>query len=77
MEEKKKKRIGVYICHCGGNISDYVDVAQVRELAGKAKDKKLKPQEYEGGSFSVSKDVDGFLHSVGRLRRVESFGIIT
>jgi len=35
MEEKKKKRIGVYICHCGGNISDYVDVAQVRELAGK------------------------------------------
>ncbi len=35
MEEKKKKRIGVYICHCGGNISDYVDVAQIRELAGK------------------------------------------
>lgn len=34
MEEKKKKRIGVYICHCGGNISDYVDVAQIRELAG-------------------------------------------
>jgi len=25
------KRIGVYICHCGGNISDYVDVAMVRE----------------------------------------------
>ena len=21
-----KERIGVYICHCGGNISDYVDV---------------------------------------------------
>jgi heterodisulfide reductase subunit A2 len=34
MEEKKKKeRIGVYICHCGGNISDYVDVARIRELA--------------------------------------------
>ena len=33
MEEKKKKeRIGVYICHCGGNISDYVDVAQIRNL---------------------------------------------
>ena len=27
----KKKRIGVYICHCGGNISDYVDVEKVRE----------------------------------------------
>ncbi len=25
-----KKKIGVYICHCGGNISDYVDVEQVR-----------------------------------------------
>ncbi|MCX6247668.1 MAG: FAD-dependent oxidoreductase [Bacteroidetes bacterium] len=34
MEEKQKKeRIGVYICHCGGNISDYVDVAQIRDLA--------------------------------------------
>ena len=26
-----KEKIGVYICHCGGNISDYVDVDQVRE----------------------------------------------
>lgn len=24
-----EKRIGVYICHCGGNISDYVDVQAV------------------------------------------------
>lgn len=24
-----KKRIGVYICHCGGNISDHVDVEEV------------------------------------------------
>ncbi len=24
-----ERRIGVYICHCGGNISDYVDVDQV------------------------------------------------
>ena len=24
-------RVGVYICHCGGNISDYVDVEKVRE----------------------------------------------
>lgn len=28
---KEKKKIGVYICHCGGNISDYVDVEKVRE----------------------------------------------
>ena len=26
-----ERRIGVYICHCGGNISDVVDVAQVKE----------------------------------------------
>jgi heterodisulfide reductase subunit A len=25
------KKIGVYICHCGGNISDYVDVEKVRK----------------------------------------------
>jgi len=27
-----KERIGVYICHCGGNISDYVDVEEVQQL---------------------------------------------
>ncbi|MBT3385329.1 MAG: CoB--CoM heterodisulfide reductase iron-sulfur subunit A family protein [Prolixibacteraceae bacterium] len=26
-----KKKVGVYICHCGGNISDYVDVEKVRQ----------------------------------------------
>ncbi|WP_372594663.1 FAD-dependent oxidoreductase, partial [Actinotalea sp.] len=30
-EAGRERRIGVYICHCGGNISDYVDVAQVRD----------------------------------------------
>lgn len=29
--ENEKKKIGVYICHCGGNISDYVDVEKVRQ----------------------------------------------
>ena len=24
-----ERKIGVYVCHCGGNISDYVDVAKV------------------------------------------------
>ena len=27
-----KQRIGVYVCHCGGNISDYVDVEQLGKL---------------------------------------------
>jgi heterodisulfide reductase subunit A2 len=26
-----QRRIGVYVCHCGGNISDYVDVEKVVE----------------------------------------------
>jgi len=30
-EGRPQRRIGVYICHCGGNISDYVDVDAVRE----------------------------------------------
>ncbi|RLD10740.1 MAG: CoB--CoM heterodisulfide reductase iron-sulfur subunit A family protein [Chloroflexota bacterium] len=28
---EKKNRVGVYICHCGGNISDVVDVEAVRK----------------------------------------------
>lgn len=28
-------RIGVYVCHCGGNISDVVDVEQVAQAAAK------------------------------------------
>ncbi|MGP8248054.1 MAG: CoB--CoM heterodisulfide reductase iron-sulfur subunit A family protein [Bryobacteraceae bacterium] len=28
-----KRKIGVFICHCGGNISDFVDVEQVRAAA--------------------------------------------
>ena len=31
MPDNSKRRIGVYICHCGGNISDYVDVKNVVE----------------------------------------------
>lgn len=30
----KEKRIGVFLCHCGGNISDYLDGEKVREAAG-------------------------------------------
>ncbi len=26
-----KKKIGVYVCHCGGNISDYVNIEKVKE----------------------------------------------
>ena len=26
----QERKIGVFVCYCGGNISDYVDVEQVR-----------------------------------------------
>jgi heterodisulfide reductase subunit A len=31
-EDKRWPRIGFYVCHCGGNISDYVDVVKVRQV---------------------------------------------
>ncbi len=34
MDKQSEPRVGVYICHCGGNISDVVDVAKVAEEAG-------------------------------------------
>ncbi|HEX9016666.1 MAG TPA: CoB--CoM heterodisulfide reductase iron-sulfur subunit A family protein, partial [Chloroflexota bacterium] len=34
MDNQSEPRVGVYICHCGGNISDVVDVQQVAEKAG-------------------------------------------
>jgi heterodisulfide reductase subunit A len=33
MKEDNEVRIGVYVCHCGGNISEVVDVEKVREFA--------------------------------------------
>jgi len=32
---KEEARVGVYICHCGGNISDTVDVARLKEAVAK------------------------------------------
>ena len=32
---KKEEKVGVYICYCGGNISDHVDVEAVRDRAEK------------------------------------------
>ncbi|MEA2026340.1 MAG: CoB--CoM heterodisulfide reductase iron-sulfur subunit A family protein [Chloroflexota bacterium] len=34
-EAKPGERLGVYVCHCGGNISDYVDVDEVAEVVGR------------------------------------------
>lgn len=40
-----KERIGVYICHCGGNISDYIDVEELSKMF------------YQEDNIVVSKDV--------------------
>ncbi len=34
-QEDEEVKVGVYVCHCGGNISDHVDVETVRERAEK------------------------------------------
>ena len=31
-----KKKIGVYVCHCGGNISDYVNIQRVKDAVQSA-----------------------------------------
>jgi len=35
MMSEKDKKVGVYICYCGGNISDHVDVEEVRNRVEK------------------------------------------
>jgi len=36
--EASRPRVGVYVCHCGGNISDVVDVHKVTEAASRLPD---------------------------------------
>jgi pyruvate dehydrogenase E2 component (dihydrolipoamide acetyltransferase) len=60
----KNADVGIAVAIPSGLITPIVFVAQnkglseiaaeAKELAARARDKKLKPQEYEGGSFSVS-----------------------
>ena len=34
----EKRKVGVFLCHCGGNISDVVDVGKVRDFAANQED---------------------------------------
>lgn len=36
--QEVKPKVGVYVCHCGGNISDYVDVENVAKEIGQEAD---------------------------------------
>ncbi|MCK5593483.1 disulfide reductase, partial [Candidatus Bathyarchaeota archaeon] len=38
---QEETKVGVYICHCGGNISDTVDVEKVRDAVAKFKGVKI------------------------------------
>jgi len=41
VKSEKEARIGVCICHCGGNISDTVDVEKVRDAVAQFEDVKI------------------------------------
>ncbi len=47
-------RIGVYVCHCGGNISEVVDVERVAKIAG------------EQGDVVISRDYGHMCSDVGQ-----------
>ena len=47
-------RIGVYVCHCGGNISEVVDVEKVAKIAG------------EQGDVVISRDYGHMCSDVGQ-----------
>jgi len=54
-------KIGVYICHCGGNISDTVDVTKVKEATAECKGVKIcETYEYmcsKPGQDMIEKDI--------------------
>ena len=54
------RKVGVYVCHCGGNISDYVDVERVAaEALGN-------PDAWRGRKVNLAGDV----LTVGQMKRV-------
>jgi len=69
MAKKEEPKIGVYICHCGGNISDTVDVEKVREAASKLEGVKIaKNYEYvcsDPGQEMITEDIKE--HGLNRI----------
>ncbi len=51
------RKIGVYICHCGGNISDYVDVEKVRQSIENDEDVKISKTTIFACSDSSQKEI--------------------
>ena len=69
MMKKEEPKIGVYICHCGGNISDTVDVEKVREAVSKLEGVKVaKTYEYvcsDPGQEMIKEDMKK--HELNRI----------
>jgi heterodisulfide reductase subunit A len=65
----EEARVGVYICHCGGNISDTVDVEKVREAASKFEDVEVaKTYEYVCSDPGQEMIADGIKeHKLNRI----------
>jgi heterodisulfide reductase subunit A len=67
--EPKKQRVGVYICHCGGNISDVVDVEKVRNILERYPNVKVSRRNMfmcsNAGQELIEKDIkDGLIDRV-------------
>ena len=62
-KQDDERKVGVFICHCGGNISDFVDVEKVRSL--QSLDTML--DQY----FSVEERE--FVHSVPKPKQTRAF----
>jgi heterodisulfide reductase subunit A len=62
MSAASERRIGVYVCHCGGNISDYVDVQAVvdavKDAPGVAVAKHMMFACSDAGQQEMERDID-------------------
>jgi heterodisulfide reductase subunit A len=62
MTAASERRIGVYVCHCGGNISDYVDVQAVvdavKDEPGVAVAKHMMFACSDAGQQEMERDID-------------------
>lgn len=61
----KKQKIGVYICHCGSNISDYIDVEKVKEGVENAAGVHLTRTTMFACSDSAQKEIEEDIKSNG------------
>ena len=59
------RKLGVYVCHCGGNISDYVDVEEVRKAASLEGDVKIAKTTMFACSDAAQKEMESDIRELG------------